>query len=191
MDGQLVLLDGGAEVDLYSGDVTRTYPSGGRFSDRQLELYQVVLGAHRAAISRVRPGATVAQVHEAALAELTQGLVGLGVLRGKVEDLLAEKAFEAHFPHQTSHWLGLDVHDVGDYALKGESRPLQPGMVLTVEPGLYFAPNPHLPHHPYSGMGIRIEDDLLVTEDGAENLTGTLPVTPEEIEALVGGALRG
>jgi Xaa-Pro aminopeptidase len=191
MDGQLVILDGGAEVDLYSGDVTRTYPSGGRFSDRQLEVYQVVLRAHRAAISQVRPGATASQVHEAALSELTQGLVELGVLKGNVEDLLAEKAFEVHFPHQTSHWLGLDVHDVGDYASRDGSTPLEPGMVLTVEPGLYFSSGPVPSRHPYSGMGLRIEDDLLVTEDGAENLTGALPVSPEEVEALVGVALRG
>ena len=187
---QLVLLDGGAEVDLYSGDVTRTFPSGGRFSDRQLDVYEVVRRAHSSAISRVRPGSTMAQIHDAALDELTRGLVGLGVLKGEVGDLLAEKAFEPHFPHQTSHWLGLDVHDVGDYASKSGSRILEPGMVLTVEPGLYLSSSPDGPSHPYSGIGIRIEDDLLVTEAGAENLTGSLPVVPADLEALVGAGLR-
>ncbi len=185
-EGQLVLLDGGAEVDLYSGDVTRTYPSAGRFSDRQLEVYEVVQRAHQAAVSRVRPGSTPAQVHAAALEELTRGLVELGVLQGDVEDLLEEEAYERHFPHRTSHWLGLDVHDVGDYASTRGSRILEPGMVLTVEPGLYFSPSSDPPSHPYLGIGVRIEDDLLVTEDGAVNLTGSLPVAPEELEALVG-----
>ncbi len=186
----LVLLDGGAEVDLYSGDVTRTYPAGGRFSDRQLEVYEVVIRAHRAAIASVRPGSTIGQVHDTALEQLTVGLVGLEVLTGTVGDLIAEKAHEPFFPHKTSHWLGLDVHDVGDYASTAGSRVLQPGMVLTVEPGLYFPSSDDTPSHPYSGIGVRIEDDLLVTEDGAENLTGSLPVAPEELEALVGRALR-
>ncbi len=189
-EGQLVLLDGGAEVDLYSGDVTRTYPSGGRFSDRQLEVYGVVQRAHQAAISRVRPGSTPAQVHTAALEELTRGLVELGVLRGEVEDLLEGKTYKQHFPHQTSHWLGLDVHDVGDYASKRGSKVLEPGMVLTVEPGLYFSPSSESSSHPYMGIGVRIEDDLLVTEEGVVNLTGSLPVAPEELEALVGAGLR-
>ena len=189
-EGSLVLLDGGAEVDLYSGDVTRTYPSGGRFSDRHLEVYEVVLGAHQAAISQVRPGSTPAQVHQAALEELTRGLVGLGVLRGSVEDLLAEKAYEPHFPHRTSHWLGLDVHDVGDYASEAGPIPLEPGMVLTVEPGLYIPWGSDTPSHPYCGIGIRIEDDLLVTENGSENLTASLPVVPKELEALVGPGIR-
>jgi Xaa-Pro aminopeptidase len=112
------------------------------------------------------------------------------VLKGEVGNLLEEKAYEPHFPHKTSHWLGLDVHDVGDYASKAGPRVLEPGMVLTVEPGLYFPSNSRSPSHPYSGIGIRTEDDLLVTEDGAENLTGSLPVAPEELEALVGSGLR-
>jgi Xaa-Pro aminopeptidase len=191
IDGdRLVLLDGGAEVDLYSGDVSRTYPSGGRFSDRQRDVYDTVLRAHQAAISRVCPGSTMAQVHDAALEELTRGLVELGVLKGEVEVLLAGKAWEPHFPHRTSHWLGLDVHDVGDYASKTGPRALEPGMVLTVEPGLYFPSSSDAPSHPYMGIGVRIEDDLLVTEDGAENLTGSLPVAPGELEALVGAGLK-
>jgi Xaa-Pro aminopeptidase len=189
--GGMVLLDGGAEVDLYSGDVTRTFPAGGRFSDRQREVYEVVLRAHQAAISQLRPGATVGRLHDAALEELTLGLVALGVLQGDVGALLSEKAYRPHFPHKTSHWLGLDVHDVGDYGSKVDSRVLEPGMVLTVEPGLYFPSSSGASSHPYSGIGVRIEDDLLVTENGAENLTESLPVDPGDLEALVGAGLRG
>lgn len=188
--GDLVLLDGGAEVDLYAGDVTRTYPADGRFAANQLEVYRVVLGAHDAALSMVRPGSTVARVHEAALGALTEGLVGLGVLKGGVGDLLREKAFEAYLPHQTSHWLGLDVHDVGDYASRSGSRILEPGMVLTVEPGAYFPSAAGTSPSGFGGIGIRIEDDVLVTEEGAENLTASLPVAPDDLEALVDGRLR-
>ncbi|MFH1762719.1 MAG: aminopeptidase P N-terminal domain-containing protein [Gemmatimonadota bacterium] len=192
IDGDgLVLLDGGAEVDLYAGDVTRTFPGGGRFSARQLEVYEVVLRAHQSAISRVGPGFTMAQVNDAALEELTKGLVGLGVLTGDVGDLMARKTYEPYFPHKISHWLGLDVHDAGDYASEKGSRLLEPGMVLTIEPGLYFPSGADTPSHPYRGIGVRIEDDLIVTEDGAENLTESLPVAPGELEALVGAGLRG
>jgi Xaa-Pro aminopeptidase len=187
-EGELVLVDGGAEADLYAGDVSRTFPSEGSFTPDQRALYEVVLAAHQGAISKVRPGNTVAQVHEAALQRLTGGLVELGVLSGDVEGLIRTKAYEPYFPHQTSHWLGLDVHDVGDYAEKGFSQLLEPGMVLTVEPGLYFSPGQNHPSTPFSGMGIRIEDDLLVTADGWENLTESLPVTPEGVEALVNSA---
>lgn len=186
-DGELVLLDGGAEADFYAGDVSRTFPVGGRFSEIQRDVYQVVLRAHGAALGAVRPGSTVGEVHDRALEKLTQGLVEMEVLSGELEDLVQRKAFEPFFPHQTSHWLGLDVHDVGDYAVDGRSRRLEPGMVLTVEPGLYFAPTEGREPGPLTGIGIRIEDDILVTESGAENLTGALPVLPEEVEGLVGG----
>lgn len=191
IDGDgLVLLDGGAEVDLYAGDVTRTFAGGGRFSARQLEVYEVVLRAHQAATAKVAPGSTMAQVNDAALEELVRGLVGLGVLIGDPGDLKARKAYEPYFPHKTSHWLGLDVHDVGDYSSETGSRFLEPGMVLTIEPGLYFPSGPDSPSHPYQGIGVRIEDDLLVTADGAENLTESLPVAPGELEELVGAGLR-
>jgi Xaa-Pro aminopeptidase len=190
-DQDLVLLDGGAEVGLYAGDVTRTYPAGGRFAPPQLDVYSVVLGAQKAAISRVGPGRRIEEVHEAALEALTAGLIELGVLKGRVGELLEMKAYEAYFPHRTSHWLGLDVHDVGDYRTNSGSRVLEPGMVLTVEPGLYFPTGPgEHPSH-LGGMGVRIEDDLLVTETGYENLTEALPVDPPELEALVGSALKG
>jgi Xaa-Pro aminopeptidase len=186
----LVLLDGGAEVDLYAGDVTRTFPAGGRFSDDQRRVYEVVLGALRAACAAVRPGAATAEVHEAAVMELTGGLVELGVLAGDPDTLVEEKAFEPYFPHQTSHWLGLDVHDVGDYATPEGSILLEAGMVLTVEPGLYFPSGGGENGHAYTGMGVRLEDDLLVTEDGAENLTGSLLLAPEDVEAMVGSGVR-
>jgi Xaa-Pro aminopeptidase len=185
--GELVLLDGGAEMDLYAGDVTRTFPVGGAFSGVQRDLYQIVLRAHGAAMKAVGPGSTVGEVHHRALEQLTRGLVEMEVLSGDPEDLLDRKAFEPFFPHQASHWLGLDVHDVGDYAVDGQSRTLEPGMVLTVEPGLYFAPTEGGGPGPLTGIGIRIEDDVLVTESGRENLTAALPVLPEDVEALVGG----
>jgi Xaa-Pro aminopeptidase len=189
-DGQLVLLDGGAEWGLYSGDITRTFPAGGKFSTPQAEVYRVVLNAHAAAISRVRPGGLVADVHTAAVEALTQGLIDLGVLQGRVEDLMVEEAHKPFFPHQTSHWLGLDVHDPGDYSTGAGPRILEAGMVLTVEPGLYFPQKLEGPAASLEGVGIRVEDDLLVTDDGSENLTDSLPVTQEEVERLVGSDLR-
>jgi Xaa-Pro aminopeptidase len=183
--GDLVLVDGGAEVDLYAADVSRTFPVGGGFERRQQEVYQVVLGAQAAALSRVRSGASVASLHEAALEAITEGLVDLGVLRGDPVVLAEEKAYEPFFPHQTTHWLGLDVHDPGDYASGQGSRVLEPGMVLTVEPGLYFSPWGPEGEGPWAGLGVRLEDDILVTEDGYENLTRRLPLDPEEVAALV------
>jgi Xaa-Pro aminopeptidase len=183
-DGDLVLVDGGAQAGLYAGDVTRTFPVGSRFSEAQRSVYQVVQAAHRTAIEGVRPGIPVAQIHEAALRELLTGLVELNLLTGEIDGLMETKAHEPYFPHQTSHWLGMDVHDVGDYARGGESRRLEAGMVLTVEPGLYFRPDPEGTPTPFDGIGIRIEDDVLVTSDGAEVLTAGLPVDPDEVEAL-------
>ncbi len=191
IDGNgLVLLDGGAEVDLYAGDVTRTFAGGGPF-----------LGTAAGGVRGGSPGTSgcdcqggagihMAQVNDAAVEELARGLVGLGVLAGDPGDLVARKAYEPYFPHKTSHWLGLDVHDVGDYASERGSRFLEPGMVLTIEPGLYFPSGSDSPSHPYRGIGVRIEDDLLVTADGAENLTESLPVAPGEIEGLVGAGFR-
>ncbi|MGD2121172.1 MAG: aminopeptidase P N-terminal domain-containing protein [Gemmatimonadota bacterium] len=184
---ELVLLDGGAEVDLYAADVTRTFPASGQFTDLQRQVYERVLGALDAAIQVLRPGAAVEEVHQAAVRELTVGLMELGILKGDLGTLLEEEAFKPFFPHQTSHWLGLDVHDVGDYATDRESLPLVPGMVLTVEPGLYFPRGRGQADHPFSGIGVRLEDDLLVTEEGVENLTESIPVTPEKVEALVQG----
>ncbi|MGM0668957.1 MAG: aminopeptidase P N-terminal domain-containing protein [Gemmatimonadota bacterium] len=185
-EGGLVLLDGGAEKDLYAGDVTRTFPAGGSFRGSQEEVYRVVLEAHRAAIAEIRPGNPVSRVHEAATTTLVRGLTALGILSGREEDLVRERAWEPYFPHQTSHWLGLDVHDVGDYARRGTPTLLEPGMVLTVEPGLYFNPERTEIPEAFRGIGIRIEDDMVVTEDGAENLTEALPTSPEGVAGLVG-----
>jgi len=190
-EGELVLLDGGAEVDLYAGDVTRTFPASGRFSEEQRAAYEVVLSAHRAALEMVQPGTPVAQLHDAALVVLVEGLVGLGVLEGGPEELVQRKAYEAYFPHQPSHWLGLDVHDVADYARGGSPRVLEEGMVLTVEPGLYFPAAGEDRPGPFTGIGIRIEDDVLVTAEGSENLTAALPVSVEGVEELLSaGGIR-
>ncbi|MBT8398661.1 MAG: M24 family metallopeptidase [Gemmatimonadetes bacterium] len=188
--GHLVLLDGGAEVDLYAGDVTRTYPAGGQFTGPQAEVYHWVLRAHRAACEAIGPGAQVSRIHEAALAELVMGLVELGILQGDPGELLEEGAYKPHFPHQTSHWLGLDVHDVGDYATESGPRVLSAGTVLTVEPGLYFPSGSGTAPSALAGIGIRIEDDILVTSEGAENLTEGLPVSPDRVEALNRRELR-
>ena len=155
--------------------------------DRQRDVYEIVLRAREAALAEVRPGQPVGQLHAAAIRSLTEGLVDLGVLSGRVDDLLEEEAYERHFPHQTSHWLGLDVHDVGDYATRGDSRVLEEGMVLTLEPGLYF-PAGSGPPGPFAGIGVRVEDDVLVTSGGAENLTDALPVTVEQLEAVLRSA---
>ncbi len=186
----LVLLDGGAEVGLYAGDVSRTFPASGRFLPEQRAIYEIVLEAHGAALAAIAPGKTLAGVHDAATRVLVEGLVRLGVLEGETDGLLERKAHQAYYPHRTSHWLGLDVHDVGDYVRDGRPRVLEPGMVLTVEPGLYFPPGGDEDRSAeYEGIGIRIEDDVLVTEEGMENLTEELPVDVDGVEALVGGTL--
>lgn len=185
-EGDLVLLDAGAELALYAGDITRTFPASGRFTSAQRDLYDVVEGARAEAMASVRPGATMADVHEVALHVLVEGMVSLGILAGDVEGLIDERAYRDFYPHQTSHWLGLDVHDPGDYARDGKSRTLEPGMVFSVEPGLYVRPGSEGGAVPFAGMGIRVEDDVLVTEDGHENLTAALPTAPDEVEALVG-----
>lgn len=183
--GDLVLVDAGAEVDLYQGDISRVYPANGVFSDSQRAVYEVVDAARAAAVASVAPGVTVAHVHDTATRTLVEGLLALGVLTGTVDDLVSAEAHKPFFPHQTSHWLGLDVHDPGDYARDGASRALAPGMVLTVEPGLYFPPGQEGAASSFSGMGVRIEDDVLVTADGCENLTAGLPTAADDIEALM------
>jgi Xaa-Pro aminopeptidase len=194
----LVLLDAGAEVEMYAADVSRTFPASGQFTEAQRAVYDVVEAAREAAVARVRPGATIRDVHEAAVDVLVTGLVDLGVLRGSMDEIRERSAHQSYFPHRTSHWLGLDTHDPGDYARDGESRRLEPGMVLTVEPGLYFSRVPEgkadghedlpEPGHPFTGIGVRIEDDVLVTGDGGEVLTAELPTDGDEVAALVGGA---
>ena len=189
-DGDLVLIDAGAEYRFYASDITRTFPVNGTFSARQREAYQVVLDAQLAAIDTVRPGTPFQEVHEAALRVLVQGLVSLGILDGAIEDLIEDGAYRPYYMHKTSHWLGIDVHDVGTYK-QGESwRRLEPGMVLTVEPGLYFARGGPEAARVYEGIGIRIEDDVLVTGDGHEVLSHGVPKSVNEIELLMQGAFQ-
>jgi Xaa-Pro aminopeptidase len=184
-DGDLMLIDAGAEVDGYATDVTRTSPVSGRFSVTQAELYQVVLDAQEEAIASVRPGSTIDGIHEITVRRLCRGLIELGLLEGSLEQALEERSYRRYYMHRTSHWLGLDVHDVGRYHLSdGPARPLTPGMVITIEPGLYIAPDDDLAPARFRGIGIRIEDDILVTPDGYENLTEAIPKTIADIEAL-------
>lgn len=186
--GELVLLDAGAYAGLYAGDISRTLPVSGTFTALQRRVYEVVLAAHDAAIDAVRPGATEADVHGAAVRVLVEGAVALGVLKGDAAELAAERErYRSVYPHRTSHWLGIEVHDVGDYARAGEPRRLEPGMVLTVEPGLYLrADAPDVPPE-LRGVGIRIEDDVAVGPDGVEVLTAALPADVDGVEGLVRG----
>ncbi|MEI7925072.1 MAG: aminopeptidase P N-terminal domain-containing protein [Chloroflexota bacterium] len=185
-DGDLLLLDTGAEVDYYGADVTRTFPANGRFTAAQRDVYQIVWEAQAAGIGRVRPGVTFHSVHDAALKVLVQGLIDLRILRGSVQSNIERDAYRPYFMHGTSHWLGLDVHDAGIYRANGKSTALVPGMVLTVEPGLYLATDaPRVPKR-LQGIGVRIEDDVLVTPSGRRNLSGRIPSTVEALEALVG-----
>jgi len=182
-DHHLLLVDAGAEMHGYAGDITTTFPASGRFTNEQAQLYSLVLKAQRAAIDMIEPGITYNQPHQAVLQVLTAGLVELGILSGDVDDLIKDEAFKPFFMHGTGHWLGMDVHDVGAYKIDNEWRDLKPGMVLTVEPGLYIAPETPNIDERWMGIGIRIEDDVLVTEEGCEVLTQGLPRTVSEIEA--------
>jgi Xaa-Pro aminopeptidase len=181
--GELLLIDAGCEVDGYTADVTRTFPVGTRFTEPQRRLYEAVLETQIAAIEAVRPGATIDAIHEQVLLGLTRHLVALGLLSGDPPALVATGAYKPFYMHRTSHWLGMDVHDVGFYSEEGAARPLRPGMVLTIEPGLYVAEDAAAPAE-YRGLGIRIEDDIAVTETGYENLTAATPKLVGEIERL-------
>ena len=183
-EGDLLLIDAGAEVDYYAADVTRTFPISGRFTEPQRRLYQIVLDAQLAAIEAVRPGATLPQIHDVAARVITAGLVEFSLLEGDVDALLEDGAHKRFYMHRTSHWLGMDVHDVGAYTAGGEARPLEPGFVLTVEPGLYVAPDAEVPAE-YRGLGVRIEDDLLVTATGHRNLTEDIPKQVAELERIL------
>jgi Xaa-Pro aminopeptidase len=192
-EGELVLVDAGAACGLMAADMTRTFPVSGRFEGPARDLYEVVEAARAGACAAVAPGATVADVHAASVGALTRGLLDLGLIAGTLDEALEEERHKPFFPHQTSHWLGLDVHDVGDYASDGGSVVLEPNMVLTIEPGLYMgtaavaALPPDAASERWAGIGIRLEDDMLVTVAGAERLTGGLPTEPDAVAALVGG----
>ena len=183
-EGDLLLIDAGAEFGYYASDVTRTFPVSGRFSPPQRALYDLVLRAQLAAIGQVRPGATIEGVHDATVAVLVDGLLELGLLSGDRQEVLDKGEYKKFYMHRTSHWLGMDVHDVGRYHRAGAPRPFEPGFVLTVEPGLYISPTAEV-DPAYRGIGIRIEDDILVTADGSENLTYDIPKTATELEAIL------
>lgn len=183
-EGDLVLIDSGCELEGYAADITRTFPVSGHFSEPQKQIYQLVLDAQQAAFEHVKPGGTLSAANKAAMKVMTQGLIEFGILSGDLDTLLEQQACKAFYMHGLGHWLGLDVHDVGDYKLDEAERPFEPGMVLTIEPGLYFDLEAEVPEQ-YKGIGIRIEDDLLVTLDGYENLTQSVPKSISEIEALM------
>jgi len=183
-DGDLVLVDAGAEQAHYVGDISRTYPVNGRFTSRQRQVYEVVLEAELAAIAAVAPGTTLGVIHATACNRLVEGLVALEVLHGDPEELLAQSALAPYYPHQTSHWLGLDVHDASPLDAQTSDIPLEPGMVFTIEPGLYFPAAAQECPEDLVGLGIRIEDDILVTPTGHEVLTAAAPKTVEEIERI-------
>ena len=186
--GDLVLVDAAGEYENYAADITRTYPISGRFTAEQKAIYNLVLQAQTAGIKCVRPGAAWKDIQQAIVLTLTQGLVDLHLLTGNIQDLIATAAYRKYYMHNSGHWLGLDVHDPGSYQNSdGTSRTLEAGMVLTVEPGLYLSANHSDLPDAFKGIGVRIEDDLLVTEHGYENLTGALPVEITEIEALICG----
>ncbi len=189
MDGDLVLIDAGGEYEGYASDVTRTLPVSGQFTDTQKSVYDIVLRAQEAAINEVQPGNTWNMPHEAAVRVITQGLLDLGLLCGDIESLIETEAYVKYYFHKTGHWLGLDVHDVGDYQVNGEWRVFEEGMVTTIEPGLYFPDDLSSVPPAYRGIGIRIEDDVLVTKTGHTVLTEDIPKTTDAIEATMAESL--
>ena len=184
-DGDLLLIDAGCEYELYASDITRTFPVGGRFTPEQRAVYEVVLEAQYAAIDKTAPGNHWNEPHDAAVKAITQGLVKLGLLKGKVPNLIKEGAYRKFYMHRTGHWLGMDVHDVGDYKVGDQWRVLEPGMTMTVEPGIYIPAGLKGVPKRWWNIGIRIEDDVAVTRDGCEVLTDALAKTPGEIEKLM------
>jgi len=184
-NGDLLLIDAGAECDHYAADITRTFPVSGCFSEPQKQLYQLVLDAQAAAIAEIKPGAAWNLAHDAAVEVLTKGLVSMGLLKGRIKKLVKDEKYKPFYMHRTGHWLGMDVHDVGDYKIDQEWRVLEAGMVLTVEPGLYVPADCKTVDEKWRGIGIRIEDDVLVTAQGHEILTGGVPKTIADIEALM------
>jgi len=187
-DGDLVLIDAGCEIDCYASDITRTFPVNGKFSPEQKAIYELVLAANEEAFKHIAPGKHWNEAHEATVRVITAGLVELGLLEGDVEELIAAEAHKAFYMHRAGHWLGLDVHDVGDYKIGGEWRVLEPGMAMTVEPGIYIAADNQDVARKWRGIGVRIEDDVVVTKTGCEILTSGVPKAVAEIEALMAGA---
>jgi len=182
-DGDLVLVDAGCEYGYYTADITRTWPASGRFTAPQRRVYDIVLDVQKSAIAMARPGVTIDDIHQHTVRRLTEGMIELGLLTGPVEDRIADLTFKKFYMHGTSHWLGMDVHDVGAYAPRGQQRPLEPGMVITVEPGLYVAIDADGVPDELRGIGVRIEDDVLITEHGHEVLTTAAPKEIAAVEA--------
>lgn len=183
--GDLVLIDAGCEFQHYAADITRTFPVSGRFSKAQKALYELVLAAQEAAIKEIYPGNHWNAPHDASVRCITEGLIELGLLKGKPASLIKKGAYKDFYMHRIGHWLGMDVHDVGDYKIQGEWRVLEPGMVMTVEPGIYVSPDNQKVDAKWRGIGIRIEDDVVVTDEGCTVLTHGVPKTVKEIEALM------
>lgn len=184
-NGDLVLIDAGCELDYYAADITRTFPANGKFSNEQKILYNICLDAQLAAIAVAKPGNHWNDPHEATVRVITQGLIDIGLLEGELDALIESEAYKEFYMHRAGHWLGMDVHDVGDYKVGGEWRMLEPGMVMTVEPGIYVAPDNEKVAKKWRGIGIRIEDDVVITKDGNEILTKNVPKTVAEIEKLM------
>jgi len=184
-DGDLLLIDAGAEYDGYASDITRTFPVNGKFSGAQRDLYELVLSANVKAIEEVRAGLPWEHVHETAVQVATEGMIDLGILKGSLEEALEEEHFKDFYVHNTGHWLGLDVHDVGEYEIDGHSRVLEPGMVLTVEPGIYIPESATNVAEHWRGLGIRVEDDVVVTKDVADVLSSDICKSMDEIEDLM------
>ena len=183
-DGDLVLIDAAAEYEMYAADITRTFPVNGKFTDAQKEIYDVVLRAQKAVIELAKPGVAYKELHDLDLKLLVEGMLEIGLLEGSYDEVIEEKKYQEYFMHNTGHWLGLDVHDMGKYMLDGESRELKPGMIFTVEPGIYVNSRSEAPER-FRGIGVRIEDNILITEDGNRNMTEMVPKEIDEIEALM------
>lgn len=184
-EGDLLLIDAGCEHSYYASDVTRTFPISGEFTAAQRKVYDAVLESQRVAIEATRPGATLEAIHGVVVESLTRSMLSLGLLEGDLEELIEEEGYKPYYMHRTSHWLGMDVHDVGAYFVGGEARPLEAGFVLTIEPGLYIPASDEGVPPEYRGLGIRIEDDILVTADGHEDLTASIPKDPDELERIL------
>lgn len=183
-DGELVLIDAGAEYDFYASDITRTFPINGQFTKPQKEIYQLVLDAQMAALEKVKPGCHWNEPHDAAVSTIAKGLLDLGILKGSLEEALLDQSYAQYYMHKTGHWLGLDVHDCGDYSVDGLWVEIEPNMVLTIEPGIYISSDSDAPSK-YKGIGVRIEDDVLVTSKGHKILSRKAPKTINEIEQLM------
>ena len=189
-DGDLVLIDAGCEYQHYASDITRTFPASGTFSPEQRAIYDIVLKANLAAIEAIKPGVAYDEPHNTSVKVITAGLIKLGLIKGTPAKAIKEEAYRDFYMHRVGHWLGMDVHDVGDYRIDGNWRQFEPGMVTTIEPGIYIAPDNRKVAKKWRGIGIRIEDDVLVTRKGHKVLSKDVPKEADAIEALMAGKPR-